>query len=233
MATWKFIGNYIPELESVVLSTDIGDGKIYPILWDRTNGAVTDDQIVRFQWAAKEVTMTVEGTVVLRFTDPSGIDPPSDVSQAFSVTANQVIAGADWSIREPSDFTVGDGTVFFATNVQNYLITLPWGPGSIDVAIQFRIGMDGPVAVVDGTSYATYVKTILLQVNASGIQPVPGFTSAIAVSAFNDGTYTDLGERGDLFHSDCELYYQVTGTASITFTTFSLTLDDEFPAPTL
>lgn len=233
---WRFLGSWFPQCELVTPVTNTGDGTQYPILWSATPGSVSADQICRFQWAAKEVTLFASGTLTVEFTDHTGGGGTDTIVQGFSTSVSQTISGADWSVREPSpDIPFGtDNTTFSNTTTLNFTYSLPWGQtGYLDVDIGFQVGLSDNLYAIDGTGFSQYTKQLNIFINAFAASD-PGRIPDTNVQAFtyNPGLGTLMPFRPSVFHSDCALYTITPyGTGTISVTTLTLVVSDEFAAP--
>jgi hypothetical protein len=231
---YKFFGNWFFEAESTIAAASTGDGTGAPIIWNRNDGSIADDQICRFQVAAKECVLTCNGFVTVEFLDHTG-GGASPVSQTvpFALISTFTWPGTDCSVREPvaSDWFTSDQTYFIFNDSQNISVTLPWGTAIVTVAVTGNIGGFGstPLWVITGTSYSQYVKSVGFDFVGEAVQGT-FVDSSILVSTGSSGK-TDLGTRMDILHSDAELYYATTGSASVTFSDFKAVLTDEFAQP--
>lgn len=237
---WKYFGSWAPQIEAIIDPMFIGDGTGFPINWDNSLGSIGTDQICRFEWAAKTFRLVCEGTADITFSDPAGVAPDETHSFPFALNAiTTPVGGTTWDVLEPGgpnipDLSVGSRPTILADDTYTTTVVLAWGSGDFAIRVDFEIiGL----FAVDGTSFGTYTKGLAIGLTASGSQSTPGFSGIITMSSQSGITvfppYTPYGPI-DIFHSTATIFISASTAPapnSISFTTFALTVDDEFTQP--
>ncbi len=156
MSAWKFFGSWFPGCETI--ETVTGNGTI------KSAKTWTKSEMVEFEWKTKSVRLQASGTLAYHYVDPFGINPDQTITVNWSIdVADTPVAGTTWNVLEPNDFTDGTGGRAFSptgTDVQ----PAPFTDAGIDqLAVSAQTDING-LGALDGTDFATYVKSVSVRV---------------------------------------------------------------------
>lgn len=224
---WAWFGNEFPSVQGVLDVSLTGDGTDYQILWDMTDGATTDNEICKFEWTTKTITLTISGTVNLPFLVPS-----TGATEMHSTPFSKVLAlnvnspaTTTWDGNEVpngSDYPAFSScSVFSGSNSLLIPVTLSDGTTS-SFGFNFAVfmgsvssaGLYGIAESLSGRVYSRYTKEVIIFIPISS-NIATSITFALNKTSLT-GTLNALGPQ-TVFHTTANAYWTAPNADGSTF----------------
>lgn len=243
-AAWKWLGAHMPALESMRGINPVGAGTDFPLAWNNTYLSIAPNQICRFEWMCKEVTVVVSGSCTLRILH-GGTLSYDDVPVAISFNKAQNRSGSTWDVNEPSDYGPGISSPTAFNIIDSYEVPYhtSWGE---DVTIQVLMGYSLGGLMADDASikpdllgYSTYYKGQRLTIGVGCTTASPLGGGSLVISTSSDPAIIPVTSpfpvgSANLFHGTTTVYagdYRSTGDGSVSLSTCEVTRTAEYAAP--